>query len=93
METRPPPPGPTRAAATGVVARVKSAFREAMWPLPLVAGIAMALTRSRREPTRPHRGLGQRIPASTTRKTSSDASEVVAVPILGGLHHGYRAAA
>jgi putative transposase len=42
---------------------------------------------------RPHQKLGQRIPASTTRKTSSDASKVVAIPVLGGLHHDYRAAA
>ena len=42
---------------------------------------------------RPHQGLGQRIPALTARKTSSDASKVVAVPVLGGLHHHDRAAA
>jgi transposase InsO family protein len=42
---------------------------------------------------RPHQGLDQRIPASTPRQKSSDASRVVAVPVLGGLHHDYRAAA
>jgi len=42
---------------------------------------------------RPHQELGQRVPASTTRKTSSDASKVVAISVLGGLHHDYRAAA
>jgi putative transposase len=42
---------------------------------------------------RPHQGLGQRIPASTPRQTCGDASQVVAMPVLGGLHHDYRAAA
>jgi putative transposase len=42
---------------------------------------------------RPHQGLGQRIPTSTPQRICTDASEVVAVPVLGGLHHGYRAAA
>jgi putative transposase len=42
---------------------------------------------------RPHQGLGQRIPASPARKTSSDAGKVVAIPVLGGLHHDYCAAA
>ena len=41
---------------------------------------------------RPHQGLDQRVSASTTRKTSIDASNVVAIPGLGGLHHDYRAA-
>jgi putative transposase len=38
-----------RAAATAVVERVKSALREATRPLPLVTGLVMDLTRSRRE--------------------------------------------
>ena len=42
---------------------------------------------------RPHQGLGQRILASTPRQISGDASRVVANPVLGGLHHDYRAAA
>jgi putative transposase len=42
---------------------------------------------------RPHQGLGQRIPTSTPQRICTDASKVVAVPVLGGLHHGYRAAA
>ena len=42
---------------------------------------------------RPHQGLGQRIPVSTPRQTCSDAGEVVAIPVLGGLHHHYRTAA
>ena len=42
---------------------------------------------------RPHQGLGQRIPVSTPRQPCSDASKVVAMPVLGGLHHDYRAAA
>lgn len=42
---------------------------------------------------RPHQGLDQRIPVSAPRKVWSDASKVMAVPVLGGLHHDYRAAA
>jgi hypothetical protein len=41
---------------------------------------------------RPHQGLGQRISVSTPRQTCSDASKVVAIPVLGGLHHDHRAA-
>jgi len=42
---------------------------------------------------RPHQGLAQRIPVPTSRKTCSDASKIVAMPVLGGLHHDYRVAA
>ena len=42
---------------------------------------------------RPHQGLAQRIPDATARQTCSDASKVVAIPVLGGLHHDYSAAA
>ena len=42
--------------------------------------------------TRPHQGLAQRIPVSTPRQTCSDASKVIATPILSGLHHDYQAA-
>jgi hypothetical protein len=38
-----------RAAATAVVESVKSALREATRPLPLVTGLAVDLTKSRRE--------------------------------------------
>ena len=40
---------------------------------------------------RPQPGIGQRIPVSTPRQTCNDASRVGAIPVLGGLHHGYRA--
>jgi len=43
--------------------------------------------------TRPHRGLGQRVPVSAPRQTCDDASEVVAIAVLGGLHHDYLVAA
>ena len=42
---------------------------------------------------RPHQSLGQRIPVPASRKTCSDPSKVIALPVLGGLHHDYRAAA
>ena len=42
---------------------------------------------------RPHQGLGQRIPVPATRRTCIDVSKVVALPLLGGLHHDYAAAA
>ena len=42
---------------------------------------------------RPHQGLAQRIPVPASRTTCSEASKVTAIPVLGGLHHDYRAAA
>jgi hypothetical protein len=42
---------------------------------------------------RPHQGLAQRIPAAAPRQTCSDASKAIAIPVLGGIHHDYRAAA
>ena len=43
---------------------------------------------------RPHQGLGQRVPARLTEEAGDKASgEVLAIPILGGLHHDYRRAA
>jgi putative transposase len=41
----------------------------------------------------PHQSLGQRMPVPPSRRSCGDASEVVAVPLLAGLHHDYRAAA
>ncbi len=43
---------------------------------------------------RPHQGIGQRVPAgSTPLHREGPNAEVIAVPILGGLHHEYRWAA
>ena len=42
---------------------------------------------------RPHQGLGQRVPTEPAIKASADPAIVVGVPVLGGLHHDYRAAA
>jgi hypothetical protein len=43
---------------------------------------------------RPHQGLYQNIPDGVaTRSVSSPGSQVVALPILGGLHHDYQWAA
>ena len=43
---------------------------------------------------RPHQGLGQVILIEAcSREEPTGDSEVVATPVLGGLHHGYRRAA
>jgi hypothetical protein len=42
---------------------------------------------------RPHQGLGQRIPVAAERRPFSPGGSVVAVPLLGGLHHDCRMAA
>jgi putative transposase len=42
---------------------------------------------------RPHQGIGQRLPTEPAFTTSADPAIVVGVPVLGGLHHDYRAAA
>jgi transposase InsO family protein len=44
---------------------------------------------------RPHQGRGQRVPVppAPPEQMRQDAGEIVAVPVLGGLHHAYRRAA
>jgi putative transposase len=42
---------------------------------------------------RPHQGLGQRVPVPAPRRTCSNVCKVIAMPVLGGLHHDYAAAA
>ena len=42
---------------------------------------------------RPHQGIGQRIPVPGERVPVRFAGPVTALPVLGGLHHDYRAAA
>ena len=42
---------------------------------------------------RPHQGLGQALPESSSEDVVSRAGPIRAVPILGGLHHTYRRAA
>jgi len=43
---------------------------------------------------RPHQGLGQRVPVPAVSGSVQEvARKVVAIPILGGLHHDYQAAA
>jgi len=44
---------------------------------------------------RPHQGLGQRIPVPSVPSASlpKPPNQVIAVPVLGGLHHDYRRAA
>ena len=43
--------------------------------------------------SRPHQGLGQRIPVPAARQLCSEPNKIVAVPVLGGLHYDYRMAA
>jgi hypothetical protein len=42
--------------------------------------------------TRPHQGIGQQLPVvcEVARPTQHAADKVIAIPILGGLHHDYR---
>jgi putative transposase len=44
---------------------------------------------------RPHQGLGQRIadPSVPSAPLLNSPNQVIAVPVLGGLHHDYRRAA
>ena len=42
---------------------------------------------------RPHQGIEQRVPVPSERKSYAPGAQVVALPILGGLHHDYRVAA
>ena len=42
---------------------------------------------------RPHQGIGQRVPTARVLKGPTDPTGVIAIPVLGGLHHDYRAAA
>jgi hypothetical protein len=39
---------------------------------------------------RPHQGTGQRLPQAEPGRSASYRGEIVALPILGGLHHDYR---
>jgi len=42
---------------------------------------------------RPHQGIGQRIPVPGERVLARSVGSITALPVLGGLHHDYRAAA
>ena len=42
---------------------------------------------------RPHQGIGQRVPTARLLKRRTDPAGVIAIAVLGGLHHDYRAAA
>jgi hypothetical protein len=42
---------------------------------------------------RPHQGLGQETPEPLPEVACIDPERVAAIPVLGGLHHDYRAAA
>ena len=44
--------------------------------------------------TRPHQGIGQAVPSAPEPVSPSrPAAPIVAVPVLGGLHHAYHRAA
>jgi hypothetical protein len=42
---------------------------------------------------RPHQGLGQQMPVAAKRRSFLPGGSVVAIPVLGGLHHDYQRAA
>src|SRR5690606_17446496 len=42
--------------------------------------------------SRPHQGLEQRVPVRSTATSCSAGGRVLALPVLGGLHHDYRRA-
>ncbi len=39
---------------------------------------------------RPHQGIDQTVPVAPDESSSASGGEVVAMPVLGGLHHEYR---
>jgi transposase InsO family protein len=43
--------------------------------------------------SRPHQGIEQRVPVPTGGRSYADGGKVVAIPVLGDLHHHYRRAA
>jgi putative transposase len=43
--------------------------------------------------SRPHQGIGQRVPAQFPRIYSPSSGPIIATPVLGGLHHAYSRAA
>ena len=43
--------------------------------------------------SRPHQGIGQRIPARFNGTTPSSLGKIISTPVLGGLHHSYSRAA
>jgi putative transposase len=43
--------------------------------------------------SRPHQGIGQRVPAQFPRTYPPSSGQIIATPVLGGLHHAYSRAA
>jgi len=43
--------------------------------------------------SRPHQGIGQRVPAQYPRRYPPSSGQIIATPVLGGLHHAYSRAA
>jgi putative transposase len=43
--------------------------------------------------SRPHQGIGQRLPAQSPRNHPPSSGQIIATPVLGGLHHAYSRAA
>ena len=39
--------------------------------------------------SRPHQGIGQRVPARFHRTYPPSSGPIIAKPVLGGLHHAY----
>jgi transposase InsO family protein len=43
--------------------------------------------------SRPHQGIGQHVPVSSSRTIYRNGTKITSAPMLGGLHHDYRVAA
>ena len=39
--------------------------------------------------SRPNQGIGQRLPAQFPRTSPPSSGQIIATPVLGGLHHAY----
>jgi transposase InsO family protein len=71
-----------------------SVWRECLDPIliPGEAHLRRALKQYVRysDRARPHQGIGQRLPPAEPDRSGGDQGEIVALPMLGGLHHDYR---
>ena len=58
------------------------------------AKLLLKLTRMNQVATTPHKGIAQRLPEATQSPPGKpNTGQVIALPVLNGLHHDYRLAA